>query len=294
MSARPSPSQKSPPHPNGKLPAGLYLIATPIGNLGDLTIRAQRILGELDLLLCEDTRVTGKLLAAYGLAPRTESYHEHNAAKMEARILERIAEGQAIGLVSDAGTPIISDPGEQLAKAARQAGLMVTALPGANAVLTALCLSGLPSTRFFFAGFMPPKAAARRQELATLAAIPSTLIFYESPNRVAEALADMLTTLGNRPAAVARELTKLYEEVRQGNLADLAAHYAEVGAPRGEIVIVVGAPAAEQDATDADVDAALIQELATTTLRDAAAIVAARTGRAKRDVYARALSLSKK
>jgi 16S rRNA (cytidine1402-2'-O)-methyltransferase len=273
-----------------KIAPGLYLIATPIGNLGDLTFRARETIGNLDLLLCEDTRVTRKLLAASGLSPRLESYHEHNAAKMETRILAALAEGKSIGLVSDAGTPLISDPGERLVIAATGAGHSVTALPGASAALTGLCLSGLPVARFFFAGFMPPKSGARRQELSGLATIPATLIFYESPNRLKEALQDMLTVFGNRRAAVARELTKLHENVHRGTLDSLLQ---EDIPEKGEIVILVAPPEPEQATDDESLDTLLRAEMKKTTLRDAVAIVSARTGRARREVYARAIALSR-
>lgn len=280
---------------SGTLPPGLYLIATPIGNLGDMTARAKEALGALDLLLCEDTRVTRKLLSAYGMTVRLESYHAHNATRMDARILDRIAHGQAVGLVSDAGTPLVSDPGESLVQAVIATGHPVTALPGASAVITALAVSGLPTGRFLFAGFLPPKAAGRRQELATLAGVSATLVFYESPNRLAESLQDMQAVLGPRRAVVARELTKKHEEVRRAPLADLAAYYAGADTPRGEIVVLVGPPdqTAGTVAREAEVDDALRLALQTTTLRDAAAVVSARTGWPKREVYARAIRLTR-
>ncbi len=277
-----------------RLPPGLYLIATPIGNLGDMTVRGRETLEALDVLLCEDTRVTRKLLSAYGLRVQTESYHTHNARRMEGGILARIAAGQAVGLVSDAGTPLVSDPGELLVQAALEAGHTVTALPGPSAVITALTVSGLPTGRFLFAGFLPAKAGARRQELASLAGLSATLVFYESPNRLADALQDMEAVLGPRRAVVARELTKKHEEVRRGTLAELASHYATAPLPKGEIVVLVGPPESPPATADvATVDDALEAALKTTRLRDAVAIVSARTGWPRREVYARALLLAR-
>jgi 16S rRNA (cytidine1402-2'-O)-methyltransferase len=273
--------------------AGLYLVATPIGNLGDITERALTLLRGVDLIVCEDTRVTAKLLARYAIAARTLPYHEHNAERMRPELLRRLAEGQSIALVSDAGTPLVSDPGYKLVRAAIEAGHAITALPGASASLTALLLSGLPPDRFFFAGFLPPRSGERRRELETMAAIPSSLIFYESANRLGESLADMAAVLGDRPAAVARELTKLHEEVRRGTLAALAAHYAQAGPPKGEIVVVAGPPLEEAASISAaDLDATLRQALARMSLKDAVAAVAATTGRPRREVYARALALA--
>ena len=295
-----------------KLPSGLYLISTPIGNLGDMTTRARAALGQLDLLLCEDTRVTRKLLTAYAISPMPalESYHEHNAAKMEGRILSVLGEGKAVGLVSDSGTPIISDPGARIVPAAVESGHKVTALPGASAVIMALCLSGLPSERFFFAGFLPQKPSTRKKDLATLAAIPSTLIFYESPHRLKASLSDMVATLGgHRPAAVCRELTKMHEEVRRGTLDELASFYKNnEEVIKGEIVILVGAlagspppdhgvsnrDAASESASQHEIDALLEHALSQQTVRDAVAAVVKQTGLPKREIYARALGLQQK
>jgi len=259
--------------------------------MGDITLRALEILGAVDLLATEDSRVTQKLLHNYSLSPKLVSYHEHNEGEMRPVLLAALAAGQAVGLVSDAGTPLVSDPGYKLVEATAAAGHPVYSIPGASAVLTALTASGLPTNRFMFAGFMPPKSAARREELASLAAIPTTLIFFESPQRLADSLKDMAELMGPRPAVVARELTKLFEEVRRGTLPQLAAHYAEAGAPKGEIVIVIGPPDTTTMAAQ-DVDALLVAELATRTLRDAVAVVTAQTGKPKRDVYARAVALT--
>jgi len=281
-------------HNTRRPPAGLYIVATPIGNTGDISHRALAVLAGVDAVACEDTRVTGKLLHRYGLNRPLFPYHEHNAAKMRPQIIDRVASGQAIALVSDAGTPLISDPGYKLVREMREAGLPVTHLPGASAVLTALVLSGLPSDRFLFAGFLPNRPGPRRRELEALKPVPASLVFYESAQRLAEMLADAAAVLGGREAAVARELTKLYEEVRRGPLPDLAAHYAAAGPPKGEIVVVIAPPLAAEAATDAaDLDRLLTDALATLSVRDAAAHVATITGQPKKAVYARALELSK-
>jgi 16S rRNA (cytidine1402-2'-O)-methyltransferase len=271
---------------------GLLLVATPIGNAEDISLRALRALGEADVIACEDTRLTGTLMARYGITTPLVAYHEHNAARMRPQLLRRLACGETVALVSDAGTPLISDPGYKLVREATQAGLPVTALPGASAVLCGLVLSGLPTDRFFFAGFLAPKSAARRTALGALKTVPASLVFFESPGRLAASLDDMARVLGARPAAVARELTKLFEEVRRGSLGELAAHYAAAGAPRGEVVVVVGPPQdVTGEASDESLEQALGVALQTMSLRDAAAAVAAATGRPRREVYARALAL---
>lgn len=286
------------PHPSGsgavrKPGPGLYIVATPIGNASDITLRALDILRGVDAIACEDTRVTAKLLRRYGIKTRMLPYHDHNAARMRPVLLGRVADGQAIALVSDAGTPLVSDPGFKLVREAREQGLPVTHLPGANAALTALVLSGLPSDRFLFGGFLAPKSAARRTELAMFRTLPATLIFYESAQRLADMLTDIDASLGGREVAVARELTKLFEEVRRGTAADLARHYMENGPPKGEVVVVIGPPAANAAATDAaDLDTLLRQALAGgLSVRDAAAHVAAITGQPKKQIYARALQM---
>ncbi|MEX1205316.1 MAG: 16S rRNA (cytidine(1402)-2'-O)-methyltransferase [Dongiaceae bacterium] len=271
-------------------------MATPIGNLDDVSLRALATLRAVDVVACEDTRVTGRLMARHGLRTPLVAYHDHNAARMRPRLLERLARGERVALVSDAGTPLVSDPGYKLVRAAIDAGVPVTAVPGPSAPLAALVLSGLPTDRFLFAGFLPARAAARRTALRELAATPATLILFESAGRLAAALADMAAVLGARPAAVARELTKLFEEVRRGRLPELAEHYAAAGPPKGEVVVVVGPPAAAAVATsDAalELDAALAEALARMSLRDAVAAAAAATGRARREVYARALEISR-
>ena len=276
------------------LPGTLVIVATPIGNLGDFTQRAIDSLSDAAVIACEDTRVTAKLLSAYGIHSPMLAYHEHNAARVRPQLIERLKQGQIVALVSDAGTPLVSDPGYKLVEAAIAESIPVTAAPGASALLTALVLSGLPSDRFLFAGFLPPKSPARRTEIRALAAVPATLIFYEAPQRVANVLADLLAVLGPRPAAVARELTKRFEEVRRAPLDALQAFYDAAPQPKGEIVILVGPPGFGADVaemTDADIDAALAVALTTHSVREAAALVAAETGLPRRAVYARALKL---
>jgi 16S rRNA (cytidine1402-2'-O)-methyltransferase len=277
------------------LSSGLYITATPIGHAGDLTFRAHAALAACDLLLCEDTRVTAKLLNHYGIRKKLTPYHDHNAARMRPRILARLAEGASVVLVSDAGMPLISDPGYRLVRDAVEAGHAVTVLPGASAPLTALALSGLPPDRFLFSGFLPPKTAGRRAALEEMKPIRATLLFFETGPRLAESLADMAAVLGPRPAVVARELTKLHEEVRRDRLHMLARHYAEAGPPRGEIVIAVGPPEEREAAADPAVwRAALAAALERLSVRDAAAEISAEFGVPRREVYGVALALEKK
>ena len=274
---------------------GLWLVATPIGNLEDISRRALSVLASVDRVACEDTRRTGRLLARHGIAARLISYHEHNAARVRPSLIRMLADGGAVALVADAGTPLISDPGYKLVRAALGAGVRVSGCPGPSAPLLALVLSGLPTDRFYFGGFLPARAGPRREALAALAALDATLVFFESPRRLAASLADMTATLGPRPAAVARELTKLHEEMRRGPLDRLATHYADAGPPRGEVVVVVGGQgdAARPALSDAEIDDRLGSLLATGTVRDAAAALSAETGRPRRELYARALALSR-
>ena len=272
------------------------LVATPIGNMGDLSPRALAALRGADAILCEDSRVTGPMLARQGVGTSLVPLHDHNEGATTPRLVERLLGGARLALVSDAGTPLVSDPGYRLVRAAIEAGVAVSAVPGPNAALTALTLSGLPPHPFLFLGFLPPKEAARAAELARLAAaeragLRATLVFYEAPHRLAPMLAALAEGLGQRPAAVARELTKRFEEVRRGSLAELAAHYADHAA-RGEVAVVVG-PAPEEAAPEADVlDARLRAAMAGgASLRDAAAMVATATGLPRRQVYNRALEL---
>ena len=273
---------------------GLYLVATPIGNLRDVTLRALDLLAVADLIACEDTRVSAKLLAHFGLSAPLAAYHEHNAERMRPKLMERLKAGAVVALISDAGTPLVSDPGWKLVRAALADGIRVSTLPGPSAALAGLLLSGLPSDRFLFAGFLPSKSAARKKSLAALAAVQATLIFFETAPRLAASLADMAESLGDRPAAVARELTKLYEEVHRQPLAALAAHYRAAGPPKGEIVVLVAPPASGAAATldEAALDRSLSAALATMSVKDASAAVAAATGQPRRLVYQRALALS--
>ena len=273
------------------LPAGLYLVATPIGNLRDITVRALEVLAAADLIACEDTRVTRKLLDHYGIATPLTSYHEHNAAHVRPKIIARLGEGAAIALVSDAGTPLVSDPGYKLVREAWAAGATVTALPGASAPVAALTLSGLPTDRFFFEGFLPAKEAARRTRIAELKRIPATLVLFETGPRIAGSLADLAAGLGPREGALCRELTKLHEEVRHGDLTTLAREAAQAGEPRGEMVIVVAPPEPQGEAID--LDALLRQALERVSVKEAVAEIAAVTGRPRREVYQRALALAK-
>ena len=272
---------------------GLYLVATPIGNARDITLRALDLLASVDIVACEDTRTTGRLLSIHGISATLTAYHDHNAARVRPALLERLAAGEAIALVSDAGTPLISDPGYRLVVEARAAGITVTTAPGPSAPLAALTVSGLPTDRFFFAGFLPSKRAARRRALEALSAIDGALLLFESARRLAASLADMADVLGPREAAVVRELTKLHEEVRRATLDVLAAHYGAAGAPKGEIVIVVAPPGADAGRLDDRVvDELLRTALATDSLRDAAARVALATGLPRRRLYMRALELA--
>jgi len=271
------------------------LVATPIGNLSDISSRAIDALRRADLVLCEDTRTTARLLRHHGIDSRTSPLHDHNEEGRIPALLDAVRGGATIAVVSDAGTPLVSDPGFRLVRAAIAAGLPVTAIPGPNAAVMALVLSGLPPQPFLFLGFPPPRSAARlatfgRLRAAERAGLAATLLWHEAPHRLAETLADLAAQFGNRPAAVARELTKRFEEVRRGTLPDLAAHYA-VHAARGEITVVVG-PAPEEATGADDLDAQLRQAMQGNSLKDAAALVAAATGLPRKTVYARALALS--
>ncbi len=274
-------------HPD--LAPGLYIVATPIGNLGELSPRAADVLARVGAIAVEDSRVTATLLRHIGVKRPMIPYHDHNADQMRPELLARLG-SEAIALVSDAGTPLISDPGFKLVRDARAAGHQVTTVAGPCAAIAALTVAGLPTDRFFFAGFLPAKDKARQAELAELAAIKATLIFYESPHRLAATLAAMASTLGAREAAVTRELTKKFEEVVTGRLDVLAARYAE-SQPKGEIVIVVGPPEAAPPASPEDLDRLLRQHLAGMRVKDAATEVAALLGLPRKQVYDRALML---
>ncbi|WP_173976817.1 16S rRNA (cytidine(1402)-2'-O)-methyltransferase [Magnetospirillum sp. LM-5] len=286
-----NPREGRPARAGSKPAPGLYLIATPIGNMGDITYRAVEVLAAADLVACEDTRVTGGLMTKLGLDRPLTPYHEHNAERARPHLISQLKDGKVVALVSDAGTPLVSDPGYRLVRACVAEDIAVTALPGASAMITALQLSGLPNDRFLFGGFLPAKATARRQALRELAAVPATLMFYESPNRLGASLADMAAVLGAREAAVARELTKLHEEVARGDLFALANRYADAP-PKGEVVVVVAPPDDARPATADELDDRLRKAVADgATVKDAAALVAAETGFPRRDVYARALRL---
>src|SRR4051812_39146347 len=300
------------------LAPGLYLVATPIGNLRDITLRALEILASADLVACEDTRVTRKLFDHYGLSAPLIAYHDHNAGTMRPKIVQRLAAGEgvarafasgrprsdgprsapgwgapaAVALVTDAGTPLISDPGYRLVREAIAAGVAVTEAPGASSALMALTVAGLPTDRFFFEGFLSAKEIARRARIAELARIPATLVLFESGPRLADALGDLAAGLGSREAVIARELTKLHEEVRRGDLGSLAADYAAGAETRGEMVIVIAPPAAEQ-ASASEIDTLLLSALARTSVKEAVAEVASATGAPRRAVYTRALELTR-
>jgi 16S rRNA (cytidine1402-2'-O)-methyltransferase len=280
--------------PARELPAGLYLVATPIGNLADVTLRALETLAAAGTIACEDSRVTRRLLDRYGITTPLLSYHDHNAEAVRPKILALLDAGTAVALVSDAGTPLISDPGFKLVQATQAAGHPVTAVPGASAVLTALTASGLPTDRFFFEGFLPPREAARRERIDELANVPGSLVFFETGPRISAMLGDLAGRLGGRPAAVCRELTKLHEEIRHDNLDVLAQAWRDGAETRGEFVVVVGPPAKGGQAEAIDLDGLLTRALATASLKDAVEAVAAATGEKRRVVYQRALALPKR
>ena len=277
--------------PARPLEAALYLVATPIGNLADITLRALETLAAADILACEDTRVSRVLLERYGIRRRTTAYHEHNAAEAGPKLVAALEEGKSVALISDAGTPLVSDPGYRLVGEALEKGIRVVPVPGPSAALAALTASGLPSDTFLFAGFLPVKAGQRQARLEELKAVPATLVFYESPRRLAEALAAMAQALGGaRAAAVGRELTKAFEEVRRGALADLAAHYAAADTPKGEIVVCVGPPLPGEPSAD-DIDALLVSLARDMPASKAAAEAARMTGQPKQALYRRLLDL---
>jgi 16S rRNA (cytidine1402-2'-O)-methyltransferase len=272
---------------------GLYLVATPIGNLGDITLRALETLAGADLIACEDTRITRRLTERYAITADLIPYHEHNAEAARPKILQRLAEGAAIALVSDAGTPLISDPGYKLVREACAAGHAVTALPGPSSVLAALSVAALPTDRFFFEGFLPAKQQARRNRLTELARVDATLVLFDSGSRVQDTLADLAAIMGRREAAICRELTKLHEEISRAPLSELAAGAATLET-RGEFVLVIGPPPRDADImTSDDLDALLKEQLRTESVKDAVAYAVELSGRPRREVYARALALTK-
>jgi 16S rRNA (cytidine1402-2'-O)-methyltransferase len=272
---------------------GLYLVATPIGNLGDITLRALETLAGVDIIACEDTRITRRLTERYGIAAQLKPYHEHNAALARPKILERLAQGASIALVSDAGTPLISDPGFKLVREVCAAGHRVVALPGPSSVLAALSVAALPTDRFFFEGFLPPKATARRARLVELSRIDATLVMFESGNRVQETLADLARLMGARDAAICREMTKMHEDIRRATLAELA-RSTDALETRGEFVLVIGPPAAgTQVMAEDELDDLLRARLKRDSVKDAVAHAVELSGRPRREIYARALELAK-
>src|ERR1700710_978993 len=272
---------------------GLYLVATPIGHLGDITLRALETLAGVDVIACEDTRITRRLTERYSISAQLKPYHEHNAALARPKILERLGQGASIALVSDAGTPLISDPGFKLVREVCAAGHQVIALPGPSSVLAALAVAALPTDRFFFEGFLPPKETARRARLTELARIDATLVMFESGNRVEDTLRDLADIMGARNAAICRELTKLHEEVRRAPLPELAAA-ADALETRGEFVLVIGPPAAgAQVMAQTDLDDMLRTSLQHVSVKDAVAQAVEVSGRPRREIYARALELAR-
>ncbi len=282
---------KKPDH-NEKLKPGLYLVATPIGNLGDITLRAIDVLRAVDVIACEDTRVSGFLLKTHEIKKPLISIHDHNELQDSGKIITRIEEGQAVALISDAGMPLISDPGYKLIQEVQKKGLYITSLPGANAPLMALQLSGIPSDQFSFLGFLPSKTGARKDELLRWKNTPSTLIFFESANRVEDSLNDILEILGDRNMALARELTKMFEDVWRGKVSELLTRLQKDGQPKGEIVLVI--EGASGDGEELDLEAILMDALGHNSLKDAVALVMGRTGLPKKQIYNLALELSKK
>lgn len=308
----PDPTQKSSSKPQDILPAateavsktverpapkaapmkpGFYLVATPIGNLRDITFRALDVLSSVDLIICEDTRVTGKLMSAYGFKKKMQVYNDHSTDQQRDSLTALVEEGKAIAVLSDAGTPLVSDPGYKLVRAAIEKDLYITSVPGPNAALSAFQLSGLPTDQFSFLGFLPPKSTARQNTLKKWVEAPGTLIAYETGPRLLESLQDMRAVLGDRDASVMRELTKMYEEVRRGTLSDLILYYTEKGAPKGEIVVAVGHAVAEVISTES-IEEQLKKALEKMSVRDAAEVVAQATGKPKKTIYTLALKLA--
>jgi len=272
---------------------GLHLVATPIGNLGDITLRALETLAGVDLIACEDTRITRRLTERYAISAQLTPYHEHNAATARPKILDRLAQGASVALVSDAGTPLISDPGFKLVREACAAAHAVIALPGASSVLTALAVAALPTDRFFFEGFLPAKETARRARLTELAKVDATLVVFESGNRVQDTLRDLADIMGRRDAAICRELTKLHEDIKRAPVSELA-RAADALETRGEFVLVIGPPAADAKImAEGDLDDLLRSSLQRDSVKDAVALAVELSGRPRRAVYARALELAK-
>ena len=270
--------------------SALYIVATPIGNLKDITLRALEVLRAADLIACEDTRTSRKLLSAYGIKARLTSYHDYSNEAKRQQILEEVCQGRVVALISDAGTPLISDPGYKLVREAVVKGIKVIPVPGASSVLSALSVCGLPTDRFLFNGFLPAKATARNKEIEALVGIDATIVLFESVHRLSDSLTALAHIMGAREAVIAREITKLYEELRRGTLPELAEHYQQAGEPKGEVVIVI-APPAKQIKQEIDSDALLLEALKTMSVKDAARHVAGNTGLARQELYSRALAL---
>ena len=270
---------------------GLYVVATPIGNMGDITVRALATLAAVETVLCEDTRTSGKLMERYAIRTRLSSYHEHNAQKVRPAILERLKQGATIALISDAGMPLVSDPGYRLVKEAAEQGIPVTACPGASAVLTGLALSGLPTDRFTFAGFVPQKQGERRKLFAEFVKLRATLIFFESPHRIVETLRDLAVALPGRAVAVTRELTKLHEEVLRGTAEGIAETLGDRASVKGEITLIVGPPAEEEAVAENVLDDAIATALQTMPASKAASEIARRFNLNRSDIYQRILAL---
>ena len=273
----------------------LYLVSTPIGNLGDISERAKEVLKSVDLVACEDTRTSGQLFSLLGIkVAATIPYHEHNADQIRPKLLDKLKRGVNIALISDAGTPLISDPGYKLVRDCYENGITVTTIPGANAVLSALQLSGLPSNAFYFAGFLPPKTGARKKALSELASIRATLIIYETPNRLVEMLMDIRNILGNRMMAVVREITKKFEEVKRAPVMDLIGIYETEGSPKGELVLVIEGASDKETFDETQIDDLICQNLKSHTPRDTAEVVAGITGIPKKQIYKRVVALHDK
>jgi len=286
-------TSSSPARPSNDTASGtLFVVATPIGNAADISLRALEALQTVNVVACEDTRVTAKLFAKHSIHTPLSIYHEHNAEKARPRLIKRLKSGETVALVSDAGTPMVSDPGYKLVRACIDEGITVTPLPGPSSILTALILSGIPTDRFFFGGFLPQKKGGRQGTLREFASIPATLVLMESPRRLAASLADMAEILGPRDAAVCREMTKLFEEARRGTLPDLAESYRSEAAPKGEVVVVIGPPHERADLSEADIDTYLERALSRLSLRDAVREVADLSGQPRQTIYQRALLIN--
>ncbi len=289
MKDRP-PMKHSEPQPNVMKP-GFYLVSTPIGNLRDITFRALDVLSSVDIIICEDTRVTGKLMNAYGFKKKMQVYNDHSTDHQRENLIIAVKTGKSVAVLSDAGTPLVSDPGYKLVRDAVAGGVYITSVPGPNAALPALQLSGLPTDQFSFLGFLPPKTTARQAALKKWEAAPGSLIIYETGPRLIDSLQDMRIALGDRQAAVVRELTKMYEEVQRGTLSDLIVHYTKVGAPKGEIVVTLGCAVAELISTES-IEKQILSALKSMSVRDAAEMVSQATGKPRKTIYTLALKIA--